>query len=81
VPATIVNWAGPDVVSIEEWCTALGGLVGVEPSFVLSDAVLESVVSDNTRMNELIGAAKVGWQDGFRRMVAARHPERLSSPT
>jgi UDP-glucuronate 4-epimerase len=79
VPATIVNWAGPDVVSIEEWCTYLGALVGVEPSFVFSDHVLESVVSDNTRMNALIGAARVRWQDGFRRMVAARHPEAVST--
>jgi nucleoside-diphosphate-sugar epimerase len=79
VPATIVNWAGPDVVSIEEWCTYMGDLVDVEPAFVYSDHVLESVVSDNTRMNELIGPARVTWQDGLRRMVAARHPERLAA--
>ena len=28
VPATIVNWAGQEHVSIEEWCAYLGELAG-----------------------------------------------------
>jgi len=26
-------------------------------------------------MHEILGKTKVGWRDGFRRMIAARHPE------
>jgi nucleoside-diphosphate-sugar epimerase len=77
VPATIVNWAGNDAVSIEDWCAYLGELVGAAPSFRHSDQALESVVTDNTRMHALIGAAQITWRDGMRRMVAARHGERL----
>jgi UDP-glucuronate 4-epimerase len=75
VPATVVNWGGDDVVGIEEWCRYLGGLVGVEPSFVTTDQTIQSVSVDLTRMHELVGHAQVPWREGFRRMVASRHPE------
>lgn len=75
VPATIVNWAGPDTVSIEEWCAYLGELTGTEPELVRTDRTLQSVATDNTLMDRLIGTAEVRWREGMRRMVAARHPE------
>jgi hypothetical protein len=75
VPATTLNWAGPDVVSVQQWCAYLGHLVGKDPAFETTDAALPSVAVDVTRMEELIGPARVRWQDGMRRMVAASHPE------
>jgi nucleoside-diphosphate-sugar epimerase len=77
VPATTVNWAGPDVVSVQEWCAYLGDLVGKQPTFVEDPMALPSVATDVTRMEELIGPARVSWRDGMRRMVAASHPEVL----
>lgn len=78
VPATIVNWAGPDVVSIEDWCLFLGELVGIMPTFAPTTQTIESVAVDTTRMDELIGPAQVRWQDGMARMVRARRPELFS---
>ena len=75
VPATTVNWAGPDVVSVQEWCTYLGQLVGKAPRFEESTSALPSVATDVTRMEALIGPARVRWQDGIRGMVASSHPE------
>jgi hypothetical protein len=75
VPATVVNWGGDDAVGIEEWCQYLGGLLGVEPEFVKTDQTISSVNVDLTRMHELAGRTTVPWRDGFRRMVATRHPE------
>jgi nucleoside-diphosphate-sugar epimerase len=75
VPATIVNWAGKDAVSIEEWSEYLGRLVGREPRFEHTDLALESVTTDNDRLRELVGETTVDWRDGMRRMVAAHHPE------
>ncbi|GAC1315278.1 MAG: hypothetical protein NVSMB12_10340 [Acidimicrobiales bacterium] len=72
VPATTVNWAGPDTISIQEWCAFLGELVGREVTFVETDQTLAGVPVDVTRMHELIGPARIGWRDGLRRMVAAR---------
>lgn len=75
VPATVVNWAGPEVVSIEDWCLLLGELVGIMPTFEATTATIESVRVDTTRMHELIGPAEVRWREGLRRLVEARHPE------
>jgi UDP-glucuronate 4-epimerase len=75
VPAVTVNWAGPDVVSVQEWCSYLGSLVGKEPIFEETEQALPSVAIDTTFMNELVGPAEVRWQDGMARMVATSHPE------
>jgi nucleoside-diphosphate-sugar epimerase len=75
VPATTLNWAGPDVVSVQEWCAYLGHLVGRDPLFETTEAALPSVAVDVTRMEEVIGPARVGWRDGMRDMVASSHPE------
>lgn len=77
VPATVVNWGGEDVVSVEEWCGYLGELTGLQPEFGENPAMIGSVVPDLTRMHELLGTATVGWRDGMRRMVEARRPELL----
>jgi UDP-glucuronate 4-epimerase len=77
VPVTVVNWAGNDEVSIEEWCAYLCEITGIEGSTVATDQTLESVAMDLTRMHELVGKTTVHWRDGMRRMVAARHPELL----
>ena len=79
VPATTVNWAGQQTVSLQEWCAYLGSLIGREPSFEESEQALRGVPTDVTRMRELIGGTTVDWHDGMRRMVAKFHPELVSS--
>jgi UDP-glucuronate 4-epimerase len=75
VPATTVNWGGDEAVSLQEWCTYLGGLVGREPDFLESDQALGGVPVDLSHMHELIGGTTVGWREGMRRLVATFHPE------
>ncbi len=75
VPATIVNWAGKVQVSVEEWCEYMGKLTGHQPKFSYTEQTIESVVTDTTKMHQLIGETQVDWHDGFRRMIEALHPE------
>jgi UDP-glucuronate 4-epimerase len=75
VPATTVNWASEQFVSIQEWCTYLGSLVGTEPTFEESDRALRGNPLDVSFMRELIGPASVDWKDGLRRMATKFHPE------
>jgi nucleoside-diphosphate-sugar epimerase len=77
-PATIVNWAGDEVSSIEEWCAYLAKLTGLDLAFTSTTHALTSVTCDLTRMHQLIGHTRTKWQDGFARMVEARHPELLA---
>lgn len=75
VPATVVNWGGTEEASIEDWCRYIGTLVGVEAKLKTTDNTIPSVRIDTTRMRELVGPTRVGWKEGMRRMVSARHPE------
>ncbi|BBX58982.1 NAD dependent epimerase/dehydratase family protein [Mycobacterium shottsii] len=75
VPATTVNWAGDQIVSLQDWCGYLGTLIGKETVFQESDSALRPNPVDVTRMHELIGNTAVDWHDGMRRLVAKFHPE------
>jgi nucleoside-diphosphate-sugar epimerase len=77
VPVTTVNWGGTEVVSIQEWCTYLGELTGIEAKFLPTDQALRSVSIDTTRMESLVGKTTVRWKDGFRRLVETKYPDRL----
>ena len=78
VPASVVNWGGHQEVSVEDWCTHLGSLTGLRPTFSPSPDALESVVIDRSRMVAVAGDTTVDWREGLRRMVEARAPELLS---
>ena len=80
VPATTVNWCGDQTVSLQEWCSYLGSLVGAEPVFEESAQALRGNPTDVTRLHELIGSGTtVDWHDGIRRMAAKFHPELVSA--
>ena len=78
VPATTVNWGGTDPVSVEEWCSYLADLTGRDVAFEQTDATIDSVMVDLTRLHALVGTTTVPWREGMRRMVEARHPELLA---
>jgi nucleoside-diphosphate-sugar epimerase len=78
VPATIVNWAGSDQVSIEDWTAHLGDLVNREPTIVVSPTATEPVTVDTTKLTTLTGQMTIPWHDGMRRMAIARHPDLVS---
>lgn len=74
-PPVVVNWAGSQTVSAEDYCAFLGELVGVEPTFEYTTDAHTPLWPDVTHMHEVLGRTRVDWRDGFRRMVSARHPE------
>jgi UDP-glucuronate 4-epimerase len=74
-PPIVVNWAGSETVSVEDYCAYMGELVGIEPIFEYTADAHTPLWPDVTYMHEVLGRTKVGWRDGFRRMIAARHPE------
>jgi nucleoside-diphosphate-sugar epimerase len=81
VPGAIVNWAGDEVVTAEEWCGYLAELAGKEPRYehVEHPAASRGTASDNTRRRSLIGPCRVSWRDGMRDMFEARYPNGVAS--
>lgn len=74
LPPTVVNLAGSETVSIEEYGAYLGELVGKQTQFTISEKTYGSIRPDMTRMHALTGPTRVPWRDGMRRMAEARYP-------
>jgi UDP-glucuronate 4-epimerase len=74
-PPLVVNWAGSETVSAEDYCRYMGELVGVEPIFEYTERAHTPLWPDVTRMHEVLGRTSISWRDGFRRMIEARYPE------
>jgi UDP-glucuronate 4-epimerase len=75
VPPLVVNWCGDDVVTVEEYCTYLGELVGKEPIFEPTPTAWCSLVADTTFMHETLGHCEVTWREGCRMLVEQCYPE------
>ena len=74
-PPVVVNWAGSETVSIEDYCSYMGELVGIEPIFEYTPEAHTPLWPDVTHMHEVLGPTKVHWREGMRRMIKALHPE------
>jgi len=77
VPARILNWAGDEVVTAEQWCEYLGELAGTTPQLVHREypGGMRGSAMDNSRRRSLIGDCRVGWREGMRQMADARRRE------
>jgi nucleoside-diphosphate-sugar epimerase len=79
VPPLVVNWCGDDVVSVEDYCTYMGRLIGKEPIFEYTTDAWRSLVPDTTLMHEALGRCDVSWRDGCRMLVEQCYPEMLGA--
>ncbi|WP_194842528.1 NAD(P)-dependent oxidoreductase [Endozoicomonas sp. OPT23] len=65
---TVVNWAGSQIVSAEEWCEYMADILGVKPNFVYMD-LIPGAPADTSKMEELVGKTSVDWRDGMRELI------------
>ena len=74
IPATIVNWGGDEVVTIQEWSAYFGTLVGRPAEVTVTEfpGSHQGMISDPAKRLELTGPCRVGWRQGMRAMVDAR---------
>jgi len=75
IPATIVNWAGDEPVTVQEWAAYMGELAGREAVVAVEEApgTLRGSWADPTRRAAITGPCRVGWREGLRRTFQARH--------
>ncbi len=74
VPATVVNWAGDEVVTAEDWIEELAALTGLEPDLVklpFPNNLIGSA-SDSSKRQAITGPCSVNWKSGMARLVAER---------
>ena len=72
VPPVVVNWAGSETVSAEDYCAYLGELVGRPARIRYDDRAPWPLWPDVTLMHEVLGRTEMPWREGMRRMVEAR---------
>jgi hypothetical protein len=80
VPATIVNWAGDEPVSVQQWAAHMGELAGREAQVVVREepGTLRGSVADATRRQSITGPCRIRWKEGLRRTYEARHASQQS---
>jgi nucleoside-diphosphate-sugar epimerase len=81
VPATIVNWAGDEGVSVQQWCAYVGELIGREAEVVVHEVpgTLRGSIADSAKRSSFTGPCTVGWTEGFRRILEERFADRLDA--
>jgi UDP-glucuronate 4-epimerase len=70
----VVNWAGSETVSAEDYCAYLGELVGRPVTIRYDESAPWPLWPDVTRMHDILGRTEVPWQEGMRRVAAAFTP-------
>ena len=65
----VVNFAGSETVSAEDYCAYLGELVGREVSIRYDPAAPWPIWPDVTRMHAVLGRTDVPWHEGMRRVA------------
>lgn len=81
VPATIVNWAGDEAVSLQEMVAYGANLLGVEPRIEVNEVRGASIGSavDPARRLEITGPCRVSWRDGLGRVAEELYPDRAKT--
>jgi len=78
VPATIVNLAGDDVVTLEEIITYIEELTGLTMTIEhAAEPAWPTQVIDNTKRLQLGGPCEISWKAGIRSALLVRHPDAL----
>jgi nucleoside-diphosphate-sugar epimerase len=79
VPATIVNWAGDEPASVQEWSAYMAGLIGTTAEIQVTVTPGASIgsVGDSAKRRAITGPCRVSWKDGFRRLAETFYPDRL----
>jgi nucleoside-diphosphate-sugar epimerase len=77
-PATIVNWCGDEAVSVQEWTTHVAELLGMDAAVEVDRIPGASCgsVGDTTKRSAITGPCRVGWREGFGRLLDQLHPDR-----
>ncbi len=79
VPPVVVNFCGEEQVSVEEYCTFAGELLGLEPRFKYTDGTYPANPMDASTMRRVLGACEMTWREGIRLALEHKYPDLLAA--
>jgi UDP-glucuronate 4-epimerase len=65
-PPEVINFAGSETYTIDEYCAIAGELSGKEPILVESPDAIQPVWPDTTKMERLLGKTRISTREGIR---------------
>jgi nucleoside-diphosphate-sugar epimerase len=73
--ATLVNWAGDDVVTLQDWCAQAAELAGTKAEIEVMSipGTLSGNVADVTKRRSITGPCSIDFASGFAELYRARH--------
>lgn len=77
-PAEIVNLAGTDPMTTQDYCRIAGEMLGREPVFV-ENGTSWPIWGDTTKMERLLGPCKVSMREGIRRVIESNQEGRVTT--
>jgi hypothetical protein len=83
VPATVVNWAGDEQVTIQHWAALAADLAGTTAKVEVKPVpgTTRNNLADTTRRMAITGPCRVRFDDAFRAIFAERRkPTDLPEP-
>jgi nucleoside-diphosphate-sugar epimerase len=77
-PATVVNWAGDEHITVQSWSAYAAEMAGVEAkvSVRLVEGSVRGSCSDPTKRRSITGPCGINFRDGYRDAFVARHGQR-----
>jgi nucleoside-diphosphate-sugar epimerase len=69
VPPEVINFAGSETCTIEDYCAIAGDLSGQEPILQESPDAIYPIWPDTSKMERLLGRTKVSPREGIRRVI------------
>lgn len=70
VPPTVVNFAGSETTTVQDYCRIAGEQLGVTPSFREDPQAYYPIWPDVTRMHELLGTCRTSVAEGVAAVLA-----------
>lgn len=71
VPPTVINFAGSETTTVQEYCTMAGNKLGLAPSFRDDPNAYYPIWPDVTRMHELLGKCRISVAEGVDSVLAS----------
>ena len=81
VPATTVNWAGDEQVTIQRWAALAGELAGVTPDIVVTPApgTTRNNLADTAKRMTITGPCRTRFDDAYREIFTERYNAGLAT--
>ena len=79
VPANIVNMAGDDAVTDQEYLGYISEITGVPVRFERGEYFRDMYLTNNSKRESIVGKCRIAWREGMEQTIAAHFPDLIKT--